>query len=123
MIENKRKPTEVDRRIGEKIYQIRLLKGISQEGLAKHLAISFQQVQKYENCTNRISASRLWEIAAVLEVPIASFFPNESQDLEDVTKDPEIFKYANMYRSLRQQDKQMIDKLARLLSLETKEAS
>lgn len=52
----------------------RLMLGVSQERLGDALGVSFQQVQKYEKGTNRISASRLQQIADVLEVPIAFFF-------------------------------------------------
>lgn len=48
--------------------------GISQEAVAKALGISFQQVQKYERATNRVSASRLFEIARVLNIAPTYFF-------------------------------------------------
>lgn len=48
---------------------------LSQEKLAERLGITFQQVQKYEKGTNRIGASRLYQLARVLEVPVSFFFP------------------------------------------------
>ena len=65
--------------IGRRIRQIRSMRGLSQSQLAEQLGISFQQVQKYESGKNRISAGRLWDIARVLQAPIASFF----HDLSD----------------------------------------
>ncbi|PKP76596.1 MAG: transcriptional regulator [Alphaproteobacteria bacterium HGW-Alphaproteobacteria-3] len=52
----------------------RMLIGMSQEKLGEALGLTFQQVQKYEKGTNRIGASRLYEIGAVLGVPIEYFF-------------------------------------------------
>lgn len=48
--------------------------GVSQQTLAAHLGITFQQVQKYESGANRISASKLWETAMVLKAPVHYFF-------------------------------------------------
>jgi transcriptional regulator with XRE-family HTH domain len=52
----------------------RLLAGVTQEKLAGSLSLSFQQVQKYEKGSNRISASRLQQIAKILDVPVSFFF-------------------------------------------------
>ena len=57
----------------------RLELGLSQEKLADQLGITFQQVQKYERGTNRIGASRLHQIAIVLEAPITYFFDGATQ--------------------------------------------
>lgn len=50
--------------------------GISQEQLANALGLTFQQIQKYERGTNRLSASRLYQLASLLDVPVAWFFEN-----------------------------------------------
>jgi transcriptional regulator with XRE-family HTH domain len=52
----------------------RLMLGMSQEKLADQLGLTFQQVQKYEKGTNRVSASRLLQVGAILDVPVAFFF-------------------------------------------------
>jgi transcriptional regulator with XRE-family HTH domain len=60
----------------------RLMLGLSQEKLAKAIGLTFQQVQKYERGTNRMGASRLQQIANVLEVPVTFFFggaPGQSE--------------------------------------------
>jgi transcriptional regulator with XRE-family HTH domain len=53
----------------------RKMLNMSQERLGEHLGITFQQVQKYEKGTNRIGASRLYQVARVLDVPVSFFFP------------------------------------------------
>ena len=70
----KKSPTDIDRHVGSRVRQKRMLIKMSQEKLAEYLGITFQQVQKYERGTNRIGASRLWELSAVLEVPVQFFF-------------------------------------------------
>jgi transcriptional regulator with XRE-family HTH domain len=67
-------PDPVDVHVGSRIRVRRLLIGMNQETLAKALGLTFQQVQKYEGGANRVSASRLSQIADVLGVPIAYFF-------------------------------------------------
>jgi transcriptional regulator with XRE-family HTH domain len=71
---NKRSTNNVDFLIGRNIRLIRSARDISQEEMAAHLGISFQQVQKYENGKNRVAASRLYEISLLLQVPIGDFF-------------------------------------------------
>jgi transcriptional regulator with XRE-family HTH domain len=74
-----RSPRDVDVHIGQRVRALRLGAGMTQEGLAGHLELTFQQVQKYENGVNRISAGRLYDIAGVLGVPIAAFFAGLAQ--------------------------------------------
>jgi len=69
-----KQPHPVDRHVGGRVRLRRTLAGMSQEQLGEHLGVTFQQVQKYEKGTNRISASRLWQVAEVLKVPVAFFF-------------------------------------------------
>lgn len=66
----------IDVRVGERIASRRLAMGLSQSALGDRLGISFQQIQKYESGTNRVSASRLFAIAAVLGMAIGDFFPD-----------------------------------------------
>src|SRR3954447_5487878 len=67
-------PTTADRSMGNRLRLRRKVLGLSQEKLAQALGITFQQVQKYEKGANRISASRLQDIAKILEVPVVFFF-------------------------------------------------
>jgi len=67
-------PRPVDIHVGQRMRTRRQILDVSQTDLADRLGITFQQIQKYEKGTNRISASRLVEIAAALEVPVTYFF-------------------------------------------------
>jgi len=67
-------PDPVDLYVGARIRARRLLIGMNQETLARKLELTFQQVQKYEGGANRVSASRLAEIAQALGVDIDYFF-------------------------------------------------
>jgi transcriptional regulator with XRE-family HTH domain len=69
-----RLPNPVDLHVGARIRLRRRMQGVSQEKLADALGLTFQQVQKYERGANRVSASKLYEIAAALHAPVAYFF-------------------------------------------------
>jgi transcriptional regulator with XRE-family HTH domain len=69
----------VDRYVGSRVRMRRLMLGMSQEKLGDQLGLTFQQVQKYEKGTNRISASRLQQMSGILNVPIPFFFEGLSQ--------------------------------------------
>ena len=64
----------IDVHVGSRVRLRRNMLGLSQEKLGQGLGVSFQQVQKYERGANRIGASRLLEIARILDVPIAFFY-------------------------------------------------
>ena len=67
-------PNPVDEIIGSRIRYHRLQIGMSRNVLADRLGLSFHQMQKYENGTNRVSAARLFEICQILRVPISEMF-------------------------------------------------
>jgi transcriptional regulator with XRE-family HTH domain len=67
-------PGPVDKHVGERIRMRRIMLRMSQETLAKKLGLTFQQVQKYEKGTNRIGASRLYQISEILGAPVAFLF-------------------------------------------------
>lgn len=73
----------VDVYVGSRIRLRRRSLGVSQDGLAKQLDLSFQQVQKYERGANRISASKLYEAGRALKVPVAYFFNGYDGTVED----------------------------------------
>jgi transcriptional regulator with XRE-family HTH domain len=66
--------SSVDIEIGKKLRQLRNIKGLSQDALAKESGITFQQVQKYEKGVNRISAARLYDFAKTLGTDVVFFF-------------------------------------------------
>ena len=67
-------PSPIDVHVGSRVRLRRSLLGMSQEKLGAALGLTFQQVQKYERGTNRISASRLWDLSRILDVPVSFFF-------------------------------------------------
>lgn len=67
-------PNPIDKFVGGRVRMQRLLAGFSQEKLGDALGITFQQVQKYEKGSNRISASRLQQLSRILGVDVAFFF-------------------------------------------------
>jgi transcriptional regulator with XRE-family HTH domain len=67
-------PLPTDKHVGSRARMRRLMLGMSQEKVADQLGVTFQQVQKYEKGTNRISASRLQQMCDILDVPVSFFF-------------------------------------------------
>ena len=70
----KKAPNPIDKHVGSRVRMRRMMLGMSQEKLGDALGLTFQQVQKYEKGTNRIGASRLQQIAHILQVPVEFFF-------------------------------------------------
>lgn len=88
-----RSPNPTDRYVGARVRSRRIMLGMSQEYLGDALGVAFQQVQKYEKGANRISASRLQQIAHILKVPITFFFegapsPSSSSQATDHVATP-----------------------------------
>ena len=69
-----RQPNGIDVHVGQRMRTRRKMLGMSQEQLATALALTFQQIQKYERGSNRVSASKLYEAATSLQVPVSYFF-------------------------------------------------
>ncbi|HKT54505.1 MAG TPA: helix-turn-helix transcriptional regulator [Caulobacteraceae bacterium] len=92
-------PDPVDVYVGAQLRKRRLALGMSQESLAAAGAISFQQVQKYESGSNRISCSRLVQFAKALDVPVAFFFPGDQIALPE--EDPRTERAQAIYESYR----------------------
>jgi len=70
----KKAPNPIDKHVGSRVRMRRMMLNMSQEKLGDALGLTFQQVQKYEKGTNRIGASRLQQIAHILQVPVEFFF-------------------------------------------------
>src|SRR5579862_7754159 len=79
------KPNPIDVHVGSRVKLRRSMLGLSQEKLGEAIGLTFQQLQKYERGTNRIGASRLLELARVLDVPIGFFY-----DVVDPVRAPPI---------------------------------
>lgn len=72
---------EIDEFIGFQIKSLRLDAGVSMMDLGRRVGVIYQQIQKYENGTDRVSASRLYMIANALGVPVSVFFPDGNREL------------------------------------------
>src|SRR6201989_2603708 len=67
-------PNPVDKYVGSRVRMRRIMLGMSQEKLGEALGLTFQQIQKYEKGTNRVGASRIQQIAEILQVPVSFLF-------------------------------------------------
>ncbi|MFD2234919.1 helix-turn-helix domain-containing protein [Phaeospirillum tilakii] len=78
-------PNPVDVHVGARMRLRRTLLGMSQEKLGEAIGLTFQQVQKYERGANRIGASRLFDLARVLDVPVSYFFDDMSDAVQNLS--------------------------------------
>ncbi|WP_295312832.1 helix-turn-helix transcriptional regulator [Roseobacter sp.] len=116
----------VDVHVGKRIRQRRWLVGMTQQKLAECVGIKFQQIQKYETGANRVSASRLWDIADALEVDVAFFFEGlksgapESRETDtvpvDMMGDKEAMDLVRSYYAIPENQRRRLFELARVLS-------
>jgi transcriptional regulator with XRE-family HTH domain len=116
----------VDVHVGKRVRHRRWLIGMTQQQLAEQVGIKFQQIQKYETGANRISASRLWDIADALGVAVSFFF----EGLEDAQKedsgdavlpadlmgDKEALDLVRSYYAIPENQRRRLFELARVLS-------
>ena len=73
---------DIDRHVGARIRERRIMLGLTQQQLADLIGVTYQQAHKYERGINRVSAGRLFEVAQVLSVPVTYFFDGLSQETE-----------------------------------------
>lgn len=113
----------VDVHVGQRVRQRRWMVGMTQQQLGNKVGIKFQQIQKYETGTNRISASRLWDIAAALDVPVSFFFEGLGQEqlglaIErgDIMTDKEALDLVRAYYAIPETQRRRLFDLARVLS-------
>ena len=93
-------PDPVDVHVGKRIRERRVTLGMSQEKLGEYLGLTFQQIQKYERGANRISASKLWALSHLFEVPIEWFFDGlgeAGKGQKDVMTRPDANRLARYY--------------------------
>lgn len=119
-------PHQVDVHVGKRVRHRRWLVGMTQQQLAEKVGIKFQQIQKYETGANRISASRLWDIAEALEVPVSFFFEGleepQKEDSEksrvpaDLLGDKEALDLVRSYYAIPENQRRLLFDLARVLS-------
>ncbi|CUH76353.1 helix-turn-helix domain-containing protein [Tropicibacter naphthalenivorans] len=117
----------VDVHVGKRIRHRRWLVGMTQQQLAERVGIKFQQIQKYETGANRVSASRLWDIADALDVPVSFFFEGiEAENGEaaeaaesvpaDILGDKEALDLVRSYYAIPENQRRRLFELARVLS-------
>jgi transcriptional regulator with XRE-family HTH domain len=117
---------KVDVHVGKRIRQRRWLTGMTQQKLAELVGIKFQQIQKYETGANRVSASRLWDIADALSVPVGFFFEGMNSESDgsgraddvpaDLMSDKEAMELVRSYYAIPEQQRRRLFELARVLS-------
>lgn len=112
----------VDVHVGKRIRHRRWMIGMTQQQLAEKVGIKFQQIQKYETGMNRVSASRLWDIAQSVDVPVSFFFEglddgNFHKAVEgDILADKEALQLVRAYYAMPEAQRRQIFELARVLS-------
>jgi len=119
-------PHPVDVHVGKRIRHRRWLAGMTQQQLAQSVGIKFQQIQKYETGANRVSASRLWDIADALDVDVSFFFegltPEETVEgdartvPDDILGDKEALELIRSYYAIPEAQRRRLFDLARVLS-------
>lgn len=132
---DERAANAIDKKLGQRVRTRRLEIGMSQEKLAELLGVTFQQVQKYEKGVNRIAASRLHDIAASLDMPIAKFFDGlggravagvaeTSRDyIDDALATPEGAQLMSLFASIKSRKvRRQVVELVKALTEETSEA-
>lgn len=113
----------VDVYVGKRIRHRRWMVEMTQQQLAEQVGIKFQQIQKYETGMNRVSASRLWEIAGAMDVPVSYFFDGLEGGTEasgplpgDVLADREALELVRSYYAIPENQRRQLFELARVLS-------
>ena len=112
----------VDVHVGKRIRHRRWMLGVTQQQLAERVGIKFQQIQKYETGMNRVSASRLWDIAEALEVPVSFFFEGLDEEQAgpavqgDLMSDKEALELVRSYYAIPENQRKRLFDLARVLS-------
>ncbi len=112
----------VDIHVGHRIRLRRRLLDMTQQQLGDKAGIKFQQIQKYESGANRISASRMWEIAAAMEAPVSFFFEGLDGQAPDIGKiwgdpftDKEALDLVRTYYGIPENQRRQLFDLARVL--------
>jgi len=111
----------VDVHVGKRIRHRRWMVGMTQQQLADSVGIKFQQIQKYETGMNRVSASRLWDIARTLGVAIGFFFDGLDKDdgasLDaDLLANKEALDLVRVYYAIPEPQRKKLFDLAQVLS-------
>ena len=98
-VATKKAPNPIDKHVGARVRMRRLMCDLSQTDLGDALGITFQQVQKYDKGTNRISASRLHRTYEILQVPVEFFFEGR-RTFADSTLHKQALRLRSLYRTI-----------------------
>lgn len=108
-LKDKRTQREVSRNIGARIRARRAIAGISQTELGEAMGLTFQQIQKYERGSNRISAPRLYQMARVLNVSLAWFFEDlDSSQPSGLTQTTACIQVSRLVQSVEPETQRQI---------------
>jgi len=107
----------IDIHVGKRLRERRLAAGMTQSQLADEVSVNFQQIQKYETGANRVSSSRLWELARALKVPITFFFEGLDEDRQqphkpDRASDLDALSLARIFHAIPEAQRKAILALA-----------
>ena len=111
----------VDSHVGQRVRQRRWLLGMTQQQLAEKVGIKFQQIQKYETGTNRVSSSRLWDISEVMDVPVSFSFEGLDRidyrvaGKKNILEDKEALDLVRCYYAFPENQRKRLFDLARVL--------
>lgn len=115
----------IDIHLGRRLRKRRRLLGLTQQELAGACGVRFQQIQKYECAANRMSASRLWQLAEVLQAPVSYFYEGLSeaerqahQERDDILASKETQELIRAYYALSERPRRRLLDLAKALNIE-----
>jgi len=116
----------IDVHVGKRVRHRRWMLGMTQQQLGDRVGIKFQQIQKYETGMNRISASRLWDIAQAMDASISFFFEGldgaetaehpAAAQIGDLMVDREAIELVRSYNAIPEEQRRRLFDLARVLS-------
>ncbi|PIP97938.1 MAG: transcriptional regulator [Rhodobacterales bacterium CG18_big_fil_WC_8_21_14_2_50_71_9] len=116
----------IDVHVGKRVRHRRWMLGMTQQQLGERVGIKFQQIQKYETGMNRISASRLWDIAQAMDTSISFYFEGidgaetaehpAAAQLGDLMVDREAIELVRSYNAIPEEQRRRLFDLARVLS-------
>ena len=113
----------VDIHVGQRVRQRRRMVGMTMRQLGDKIGIKIPQIQKFETAANRIGASRMWDIAAALDVPVSFFFegldgqvPDTGEAWKDILADKEMRQFVSNYFAIPKNQRRRLFEQARVLN-------
>lgn len=110
-----KKPHLIDIQAGKRLRDLRAPAGLTHSALALKVALTFQQIQKYENGTNRMAAPRLWDFAGVFHVLVESFLPKRDGDPSPWQHDPAFMHWMRLCHATLPEQREALLKTGRVM--------